>query len=89
MYRYHRGVPVLPGSEAAGLAGPKIFSIHGEIGKVIGPARRPWLAEHYGGAMMLLGCHLLDLAVALMGAPRSPHCPPPQHVSGAGQLSRP
>jgi predicted dehydrogenase len=68
MYRYHAAFRFCLEAKQRGWLG-KIFSIHGEIGKVIGPARRPWLAEHYGGAMMLLGCHLLDLAVALMGAP--------------------
>jgi predicted dehydrogenase len=48
----------------------KVFAIHGDIGKAISEQRRPWLAQHYGGSFMLLGCHLLDLTVALMGMPR-------------------
>jgi predicted dehydrogenase len=46
-----------------------IFEIDGVISKVIGNRRRPHLANTYGGAMMLLGCHLLDIAIAILGKP--------------------
>jgi predicted dehydrogenase len=68
MYRYHPAFRFCFEAAAQGWFG-RIFSIHGDIGKAIGAGRRPWLAEHYGGSMMLLGCHLLDLAVGLMGRP--------------------
>ncbi len=68
MYRYHPAFRFCFEAAEKGWFG-RIFSIHGDIGKAIGPDRRPWLAEHYGGSMMLLGCHLLDLAVGLMGRP--------------------
>ncbi|MBL9216186.1 MAG: Gfo/Idh/MocA family oxidoreductase [Opitutaceae bacterium] len=70
MYRYHPALRFCLEAQERGWLG-EILAIHGDIGKVIGPARRPWLAEHYGGSMLLLGCHLIDLTVALMGAPAS------------------
>jgi predicted dehydrogenase len=50
----------------------EIFQIDGVISKVISPNRRPKLAATYGGGMMLLGCHLLDILLAILG--------PPQHI---------
>lgn len=68
MYRYHPAFRFCLDAAERGWFG-RIYAIHGDIGKAIGADRRPWLAEHYGGSLMLLGCHLIDLAVALMGAP--------------------
>jgi len=68
MYRYHPALRFCFEAQEQGWLGD-ILAIHGDIGKVIGAGRRPWLAEHYGGSMLLLGCHLVDLTVALMGAP--------------------
>ena len=48
-----------------------IFEIDGVISKLIGPQRRKNLAESYGGGMMLLGCHLLDIQLAILGKPES------------------
>lgn len=68
MYRFHPAFQFCFSAAKQGWLG-KIQAIHGEIGKVIGAARRPWLAENYGGSMLLLGCHLIDLTIALLGAP--------------------
>jgi predicted dehydrogenase len=68
MYRYHPAVRFCLEAAERGWLG-RVFAVHGEIGKVIAPSRRAWLAENYGGSMMLLGCHLIDIAVALLGAP--------------------
>jgi predicted dehydrogenase len=68
MYRYHPAVRFCLHAAEKGWLG-RVFAIHGEIGKVIAPSRRPWLAENYGGSMMLLGCHLIDITVALLGSP--------------------
>ena len=68
MYRYHPAFQFCLRAVREGWLGP-VFAVHGDIGKVIGAGRRPWLAAHYGGSMMLLGCHLLDLAVAVLGPP--------------------
>lgn len=68
MYRYHPAFRFCLEAVAKGWIGP-VFSVHGEIGKVVGKERRPGLADVYGGSMMLLGCHLLDFVVALLGVP--------------------
>ena len=68
MLRYHPAVQFAFAAHRQGWLG-ELFAISGDKGKVIGAARRPWLAENYGGSMMLLGCHLLDLTIALLGRP--------------------
>jgi predicted dehydrogenase len=68
MYRYHPAMRFCLDAAERGWLG-RIFAIQGEIGKVIAPGRREWLAENYGGSMMLLGCHLIDITVALLGTP--------------------
>ena len=68
MLRHHPAIRFCFEVHRQGLLG-EVFSISGDKGKVIGAARRPWLAENYGGSMMLLGCHLLDLVIALLGRP--------------------
>jgi predicted dehydrogenase len=47
----------------------KLFEVDGVISKVVGAERRPGLAKMYRGAMMLLGCHLIDMVVAVCGKP--------------------
>jgi predicted dehydrogenase len=68
MYRYHPAFRFCLDAVRKGWIG-RLYAMHGEIGKVVGSERRPWLAEAYGGSMMLLGCHLLDLVLAVLGAP--------------------
>lgn len=68
MYRYHPAIRFCFEAAERGWLG-RILAVQGEMGRAIPAARRPWLAEHYGGAMLFLGCHLLDLAVGLLGAP--------------------
>jgi predicted dehydrogenase len=66
MFRYHPAFRFCLDAVKNGWLG-RIFSIHGEISKAIDPDRRPHLEKSYGGSMMLLGCHLLDLAIAILG----------------------
>lgn len=47
----------------------EIFEVDGVISKTVRTERRQRLAKTYGGAMMLLGCHLIDILIALMGKP--------------------
>jgi len=47
-----------------------IFEVDGVISKVIKTERRPKLAATYGGGMMLLGCHLIDILIAILGEPQ-------------------
>ena len=69
MLRYHPAIRFCFEAQQAGWLG-EIYAVSGDKGKVVGTQRRPWLAENYGGSMMLLGCHLLDLTVALLGRPQ-------------------
>jgi predicted dehydrogenase len=69
MYRYHPAFQFCFTAARQGWLG-RICAIHGEIGSDIAPDRREWLAKEYGGSTMLLGCHLLDLSIALMGTPK-------------------
>jgi predicted dehydrogenase len=48
-----------------------IFEVDGVISKTISDSRRPKLEKTYGGAMMLLGCHLIDILIALLGKPQN------------------
>jgi len=47
----------------------EIFEIDGVISKKISAERRAPLVDTYQGSMMLLGCHLIDLVIAILGAP--------------------
>jgi predicted dehydrogenase len=70
MFRYHPALMFCFDAIRRGLIG-EILSIQGDIGKVIMQEERPWLGDNYGGSMMLLGSHLLDLAIGIMGEPES------------------
>ncbi len=48
-----------------------IFELDGVISKVVNAKRRPKLAATYGGGMMLLGCHLIDILIAILGKPKA------------------
>lgn len=47
----------------------EIFEVHGVISKAVDASRRKRLSGYSGGAMFLLGCHLIDACVAVLGAP--------------------
>ena len=47
----------------------KVFEVGGIISKAVREERRPGLTADYGGAMMLLGCHLIDMVIAVCGKP--------------------
>jgi predicted dehydrogenase len=70
MYRYHPAFQFCIKSVHDGLIGD-IFEVQGVISKKIKNTRRLKLAETYGGAMMLLGCHLIDILIAILGKPLS------------------
>jgi predicted dehydrogenase len=70
MYRYHPAFQFAFEAAHKGWLG-KVCGVHGDIGSDIEPARRAWLAEAYGGSMLLLGCHLVDLTIAVLGAPQA------------------
>ena len=46
-----------------------IFEVDGVISKTISFERRKNLVHNHGGSMMLLGCHLIDILIAVCGKP--------------------
>lgn len=68
MFRYHPAFRFCFDAVRQGWLG-RVFAVHGDIGSEMTAARRPALARTYGGSMMLLGSHLLDAAIAVLGAP--------------------
>jgi len=47
-----------------------IFEVHGVMGKGLNAKRRKqWDTEFIGGTMLNLGCHLIDIMVAVLGKP--------------------
>lgn len=68
MYRYNPAVMLLREFLREGWLG-EVFEVHAVMSKVVDPASRRELAEHRGGMMFELGCHLLDLVVGILGAP--------------------
>ena len=68
MFRYHPAFRFALEAARSGMLG-RIFAVHGDIGSEMLMERRVELAQRYGGSMMLLGSHLVDLAVAVLGKP--------------------
>ncbi len=68
MYRYNPAVVLLRDFLKKGWLG-EVFEAHAVMSKVIDPAQRRRLAEYRGGMMFELGCHVLDLVVAVLGKP--------------------
>lgn len=80
MYRYNPGVLLLNKLLREGWLG-EIFEVHTVMSKVVDPATRRELAEYPGGILFELGCHVLDLVIAILGEP-SQVTPFPQHAAG-------
>jgi len=70
MFRYHPAFQFCLKAVREGWLG-QLFEIDGVISKAINPKRRSGLAKTYGGGMMLLGCHLIDMVIALCGKPHT------------------
>lgn len=68
MFRYNPGVVMLREFLASGWLG-EIFEVHAVMGKVLGAPSRKELAEYPGGIMFELGCHVMDLVIAILGKP--------------------
>jgi predicted dehydrogenase len=69
MYRYTPGVVLLRDLLRKGWLGD-VFEVHAVMSKVVPPAERKRLAEHKGGILFELGCHLIDLVIGLLGRPK-------------------
>jgi predicted dehydrogenase len=68
MYRYNPAVVLLREFLKKGWLGD-VFEVHAVMSKVVEPAGRKRLAEYRGGMMFELGCHVLDLVIAVLGKP--------------------
>lgn len=79
MFRYNPAVVLLRDVIKKGWLGD-LFEVHTVISKVVDPASRRELAGYPGGIMFELGCHVIDLVVALLGKPKEVTAQA-QHVS--------
>jgi predicted dehydrogenase len=70
MFRYNPAFQFCLQAVKKGWLG-EIFEVDGVISKTISDSRRPKLEKTYGGAMMLLGCHLIDILIAVLGKPKN------------------
>lgn len=68
MFRYNPAFLFMLEAIKKGWLG-EIFEIDGVISKVLSPASRKIEGPSHGGSMMLLGCHLVDILIAIMGKP--------------------
>jgi predicted dehydrogenase len=68
MFRYNPGVELLRDLLKRGWLG-EVFEVHTVMSKVVDPGSRRELAEYPGGILFELGCHVLDLVIAILGNP--------------------
>jgi predicted dehydrogenase len=68
MFRYNPGFDLIRRALRENWLGD-VYSIHASMCTSLSPAKRKQIAHHPGGAMLELGCHLIDMIVLLMGAP--------------------
>ncbi|MCA9058294.1 MAG: Gfo/Idh/MocA family oxidoreductase [Planctomycetaceae bacterium] len=70
MYRYSPAVILLREFLRNGWLGD-VFELQTVMSKVVPDAARRQLTEYPGGMMFELGCHIIDLAVGVLGRPQS------------------
>ena len=68
MYRYNPAFQFCLQAVQMGWLG-EIFEVDGVMSKVLSPEIRQKEGIPHGGSMMLLGCHLIDMLVAVLGEP--------------------
>lgn len=68
MYRYNPAVTLLHEFFRNGWLG-EVFGMHTVMSKVVPPQGRRQLAIYPGGILFELGCHILDLAIGVLGEP--------------------
>ena len=73
MYRYYPPVQDLIARAKAGEFG-KVLSVEGQMNCWHAPEKRQWVETLPGGNMYLLGCHMLDLVLQIMGEPQEVRC---------------
>ena len=72
MYRYNPAIQKTLQLISEGKLG-EIYSINAEMSTFHSPKYREWLTNFGGGVMYILGCHLIDLIVYIMGKPDKIH----------------
>ena len=72
MYRYNPAIRKTFELINEGKLG-EIYSINAEMSTFHSPKYRKWLTNFGGGIMYILGCHLIDLIVYIMGKPQKIH----------------
>lgn len=72
MYRYNPAIQKTFELINEGKLG-EIYSINAEMSTFHSPKYRKWLTNFGGGIMYILGCHLIDLIVYIMGKPQKVH----------------
>ena len=72
MYRYNPAIQKTFELIKDGRLG-EIYSINAEMSTFHSPKYRKWLTNFGGGIMYILGCHLIDLIVYIMGKPDNVH----------------
>lgn len=72
MYRYNPAVVMMRDFLQKGWLGEP-FEVHTVMSKVVGASTRRSLAEYPGGTLFELGCHILDLAIGVLGEPTAVH----------------
>lgn len=70
MYRYNPAIKKVIEDIKAGNLG-EIYSINAEMSTFHNPEYRKWLKNFKGGIMYILGSHMVDLIVYLLGEPKS------------------
>lgn len=70
MYRYNPAVVLMRDLLRKGFLGEP-FEVHCVMSKVVDPANRLKHAEYAGGMMFELACHVIDIAIDVLGAPES------------------
>ena len=70
MYRYNPAIKMLRQMLKDGWLG-EIFEVHTVMSKVVDPEARRDLAKYPGGMMFELGCHVMDLVIAILGRPEN------------------
>ena len=68
MFRYNPGFDLIRQAVREGWLGP-IYSIQASMCTRLGEDKRGRMTFHPGGAMLELGCHLIDMIVLLLGEP--------------------
>lgn len=68
MFRHNPGVVLLREFLKQGWLG-EVFEVHTVMSKTLDPASRREVAEFPGGIMFELGCHVIDLVIAILGKP--------------------